>query len=216
MAHTTQFTAPGWRYLDSRARLPRRQPRQRQLRLAALADHQRLQHHHRDDRRHRRADLHLHRHRRPVHRHVHVWCHAASGNPDSTTSCAAPTSRRRAARFTLTLQPGYVYTLTTTTGQGKGTATSPAPGDAGAAVQRHLRQLRRRPRGQLPQDMQGSFEIAGCGAGRAGRCVRQMSPSAPIIWDAAQPTRTRCSATSAGATTRSPPTSCWNRPATSS
>ena len=30
--------------------------------------------------------------------------------------------------FSLMLQPGYVYSLTTTTGQGKGTATSPAQG----------------------------------------------------------------------------------------
>ena len=44
-------------------------------------------------------------------------------------------------------------------------------------------------------DMQGSFEVAGCGGGRAGQCVRQMSEQAPIYWTTATPTRTRCWAT---------------------
>jgi hypothetical protein len=85
--------------------------------------------------------------------------------------------------FSLTLQPGYVYTLSTTTGQGKGTATSPASGNFalpytdsydGYAVGREAKYL---------ADMQGAFEVTACGAGRAGRCVRQMSPRAPITWD---------------------------------
>jgi hypothetical protein len=31
-------------------------------------------------------------------------------------------------------------------------------------------------------DMQGAFETAACGGGRAGMCVRQASPQAPITW----------------------------------
>ncbi len=31
-------------------------------------------------------------------------------------------------------------------------------------------------------DAQGSFEVAACGGGRSGRCVRQMSEQAPIQW----------------------------------
>src|SRR2546430_2850173 len=85
--------------------------------------------------------------------------------------------------FTLTLQPGFVYTLSTTTGQGKGTATSPAAGSMalpytdsydGYATGREATYL---------ADMQGAFEVTGCGAGRGGRCVRQMTPRAPITWD---------------------------------
>jgi hypothetical protein len=30
--------------------------------------------------------------------------------------------------------------------------------------------------------MQGAFEVRGCGGGRGGRCIRQMSPSLPILW----------------------------------
>jgi hypothetical protein len=30
--------------------------------------------------------------------------------------------------------------------------------------------------------MQGAFEVVGCGGGRSGRCVRQMTPREPILW----------------------------------
>ena len=33
-------------------------------------------------------------------------------------------------------------------------------------------------------DWQGAFEVAACGGGRSGQCVRQMSPQTPITWDA--------------------------------
>ena len=32
-------------------------------------------------------------------------------------------------------------------------------------------------------DWQGAFKVAGCGGGRTGECVRQMSAQAPITWD---------------------------------
>ena len=110
-------------------RLPRRQPQQRQLRLAEVHQQQRLQHHHRDDGR-RLA-------RRPSTSPSPAGCPPApctSGRRTSgrttppTTSSGATTSPRAAGAFSLTVQPGYVYSITTTTGQGKGTATSPAQG----------------------------------------------------------------------------------------
>ncbi|MEV4517053.1 ricin-type beta-trefoil lectin domain protein [Dactylosporangium sp. NPDC049525] len=88
--------------------------------------------------------------------------------------------------FSLTVQPGYVYSITTTTGQGKGAATSPAQGNLklpysdnfdGYATGREARYL---------MDQQGSFEVAGCGGGRTGQCVRQMSEQAPIFWTSGQ------------------------------
>ena len=66
--------------------------------------------------------------------------------------------------YSLTVQPGYIYSLTTTTGQGKGTAASPAPGYAGAAVLRQLRQRHRRPAAAVP--------VADAGRLR-GRAVRR-------------------------------------------
>jgi hypothetical protein len=109
---------------------------------------------------------------------VHVWSTSVSGGQNLVHE-----SDLSGGSFSLTLQPGRVYTLSTTTGQGKGTAAGPAAGSLplpytdsydSYAVGREAKYL---------ADMQGAFEVTACGAGRAGRCVRQMSPRAPITWD---------------------------------
>jgi hypothetical protein len=114
---------------------------------------------------------------------VHVWA----------TNLAAPTAANTFAQqasitptngsYSLTVQPGYIYTLTTTTGQGKGTAASPAQStlalpysdsfDSDAADQqpRYLSQ------------QQGAFEVEPCAGGRAGQCVQQQAAIQPIEWD---------------------------------
>jgi Glycosyl hydrolase family 59/Ricin-type beta-trefoil lectin domain len=85
--------------------------------------------------------------------------------------------------YSLTVQPGYIYTLTTTTGQGKGTAAGPAPttlplpysdtfaGDAVGQQPRYLSQ------------MQGAFEIEPCAGGRSGDCLQQQAATEPVEWD---------------------------------
>jgi hypothetical protein len=114
---------------------------------------------------------------------VHVWATRVGATSASEYFVHSSDVTPSGGTFSLTLQPGYVYTLSTTTGQGKGTATSPASGNFalpytdsydGYAVGREAKYL---------ADMQGAFEVTACGAGRAGRCVRQMSPRAPITWD---------------------------------
>ncbi|WP_225851292.1 ricin-type beta-trefoil lectin domain protein [Streptomyces sp. HPF1205] len=114
---------------------------------------------------------------------VHVWAtNVNSGNQADYfvhSSDITPSN----GSFSLTAQPGYVYTITTTTGQGKGTAAGPArstmslpysdsfDGDTAGTEAKYL------------MDWQGAFEVAACGGGRSGMCVRQMSAQAPITWD---------------------------------
>jgi O-glycosyl hydrolase len=113
---------------------------------------------------------------------VHVWAtdvdHPSAATDFVHTADLTPTG----GTYALTLQPGYVYTLTTMTGQGKGTATAPADhalalpysdsydSDATATEARYL------------SDMQGSFEVRPCAAGRSGQCVQQVTPVEPIEW----------------------------------
>ncbi|WP_075018030.1 ricin-type beta-trefoil lectin domain protein [Actinacidiphila rubida] len=114
---------------------------------------------------------------------VHVWStDVNSANPADYfvhTADITPSG----GSFSLTVQPGRVYTLTTTTGQGKGTAAGPASAvmslpysDSfdGGAVGTEAKYL---------MDWQGAFEEVACGGGRSGDCVRQMSAQAPITWD---------------------------------
>jgi hypothetical protein len=114
---------------------------------------------------------------------VHVW----------STNLNAPTAANTFAQqasitpvngaYSLTVQPGYIYTLTTTTGPGKGTAASPAEstltlpysdsfdGDTVGQQPRYLSQ------------QQGAFEVEPCAGGRSGQCVQQQAAVQPIEWD---------------------------------
>jgi hypothetical protein len=114
---------------------------------------------------------------------VHVW------STDLAAPAAASTFAQQASitpvngSYSLAVQPGYVYTLTTTTGQGKGTATSPAQatlplpysdtfsGDTVGQQPRYLSQ------------MQGAFEVEPCAGGRSGNCLQQQAATEPIEWD---------------------------------
>ncbi|HEV8559713.1 MAG TPA: ricin-type beta-trefoil lectin domain protein [Actinophytocola sp.] len=84
--------------------------------------------------------------------------------------------------YTITLQPGRVYTLTTTTGGGKGTATGPAQAPFALPYNDNYDSYAAGREARYLSDLQGSFEVSNCAAGRAGRCVRQMAPRAPITW----------------------------------
>ncbi|MDF9810869.1 hypothetical protein M2266_000100 [Streptomyces sp. SPB162] len=112
---------------------------------------------------------------------VHVWATNVN-NPGSATSFVHTQDiTPNNGSYSLTMQPGYVYTVSTLGGQGKGTATAPAAhalalpygdtfdGYGNGAEARYL------------SDMQGSFEVQPC-AGRSGKCVQQMAPVKPIEW----------------------------------
>jgi O-glycosyl hydrolase len=84
--------------------------------------------------------------------------------------------------YTVTLQPGTVTTLSTTTGQRKGTASSPGQASFPFPYSDDFESgaVGTMPRFLAPQT--GAFEVVSCGAGRAGRCVRQMAPIHTIDW----------------------------------
>ena len=114
---------------------------------------------------------------------VHVWTSRIGSSSSADFLVHASDVTPSGGTFTLTLQPGFVYTVTTTTGQGRSTATGRAQaalalpysdGFDGAAAGTEARYL---------MDQQGAFEVVACAAGRAGSCVRQMSAQAPITWD---------------------------------
>ena len=117
-------------------------------------------------------------------RTVHVWStDVRSGNPADYfvhTTDITPSG----SGFSLTVQPGRVYTLTTTTGQGNGTATGPAQGKLALPYSDSFDSYATGTEAKYLMDWQGAFEAVGCGAGRSGKCVRQMSPQRPITWDA--------------------------------
>ncbi|WP_327002910.1 ricin-type beta-trefoil lectin domain protein [Dactylosporangium sp. NBC_01737] len=182
MAQTTQFTAPGWRYLDASSGYiggNRNNGSYVSLRSPGNGDYSTIVE--TQDATAAQA-LTFSVTGGLSTGTVHVWStNVRSSNPADhfvRGSDITPSG----GTFSLTVQPGYVYSITTTTGQGKGTATSPAQGNLklpysdtfdGYATGREAKYL---------MDQQGSFEVTGCGGGHTGQCVRQMSDQAPIYW----------------------------------
>jgi len=88
----------------------------------------------------------------------------------------------------VTLQPGRVYTLSTTTGQHAGTGATTAGTDAALAQQMRIpfsENFEDVPAGAQAryfQAVQSGFEATACGGGRTGMCYRQMLTETPLNW----------------------------------
>jgi hypothetical protein len=182
MAHTTQFAAPGWRYLDSSSGYlggNRNNGSYVSLRSAGGSDYSTVietmdagaaQ------------DLTFSVSGGLSTGAVHVWStNVRSGNPaDHFVKRGDITPSN--GTFSLTVQPGYVYSVTTTTGQGRGTATGSAQGSMALPYSDTFDGYQTSREAKYLMDHQGSFEVVGCTGGRTGQCVRQMSEQAPIFW----------------------------------
>jgi len=182
IAHTTQFTAPGWRYLDSAAGYlggNRANGSYTALKSASTSDWTSV-----IETMDATAD-------QPVSLNVtgglatgtvHVWAtNLRSAKPSEQfvhTADVTPSG----GSFSVTLKPGYVYTLTTTTGQGKGTALPPARASLGLPYADTFDGYATGQQARYLSAMNGAFETAGCGGGRTGVCLRQTAAGAPVRW----------------------------------
>ncbi|MFJ7217666.1 ricin-type beta-trefoil lectin domain protein [Amycolatopsis sp. NPDC098790] len=113
---------------------------------------------------------------------VHVWSTdlASSNSADHFVRQADVTPS--SGKYSLTLQPNRIYTVTTTTGQGKGTATGPAAGTLSLPYADSFDSYPTHSLAKYFSDMQGSFEVRPCAAGRGGQCLQQVAPVRPINW----------------------------------
>jgi hypothetical protein len=113
---------------------------------------------------------------------VHVWSTNVQSNNPADYFVRGTDLTPSGGSYSLTVQPGRVYSITTTTGQGKGTASSPGQGSLPLPYSDSFDSYPVAGEARYLMDMQGSFEVVGCGGGRTGQCVRQMSDQTPIIW----------------------------------
>ncbi|MFG1878678.1 RICIN domain-containing protein [Sphaerisporangium sp. NPDC049003] len=182
MAHTSQFTAPGWKYLDTSSGYiggNRNNGSYVSLKSPTTSDYSTII---------ETMDatvaqtLNFSTTGGLSTGQVHVWAsNVNSGNFSDYLVHTADLTPSGGA-FSLTVQPGYVYSITTTTGQGKGTATSPARGSLALPYSDNFDSYAVGREAKYLMDQQGSFEVVACGGGRTGRCVRQMAPRQPILW----------------------------------
>ncbi|HEY4460529.1 MAG TPA: ricin-type beta-trefoil lectin domain protein [Pseudonocardiaceae bacterium] len=113
---------------------------------------------------------------------VHVWAtDVNSPNPATDfvhTQDITPTN----GSYSLTMQPGYVYTVSTTTGQAKGSAASPSGGSLALPYSDNYDADATGSEAKYLADMQGAYQVQPCVDGRSGQCVQQMAPIKPIEW----------------------------------
>ncbi|NUT51029.1 MAG: galactosylceramidase [Saccharothrix sp.] len=113
---------------------------------------------------------------------VHVWSTNLNSANTADHFARVADLTPSGGRFSLTVQPGHLYSLTTTTGQGKGTATSPPQGSLGLPYRDDFDSYATGKEAKYLMDMEGAFETAACGGGRTGTCVRQASTQKAIPW----------------------------------
>jgi Glycosyl hydrolase family 59 len=172
-AHTTQFTKPGWQYLDQSSGY-----------LAHGGSYVALKS---EDGKNwsvilETVDAKLDQ---PVtftiagglaNSSIHVW----ETNANRSFEHIADITPKH-SRVTYTFQPGSIYSLTTTTGQGKGTEVAPPdkPFPLPYLESFEATSLDRAPKYLSDQD--GAFEVHPC-MYRSGRCLVQVITAKPIPW----------------------------------
>ncbi|GAB3891280.1 ricin-type beta-trefoil lectin domain protein [Kibdelosporangium lantanae] len=183
MAHTTQFTSPGWQYLDSSSGYlngNRGNGSYVSLKSTNNRDYSTIVE---TTEASSAQTLNFTVTGGLSTGQVHVWATNLRSNNAADFFVHTTDVTPNGSGYSVTVQPGYVYTISTTTGSGKGTATSPASATMALPYADTFDGNATSTEAKYLMDMQGAFEVAGCGGGRTGQCVRQMSTQAAIWWN---------------------------------
>ncbi|HLR93902.1 MAG TPA: discoidin domain-containing protein [Jiangellaceae bacterium] len=121
---------------------------------------------------------------------VHVWStDVTSERADDwfVQQAAAEPTAHLGDGFTVTLEPGHITTLSTTTGQGKGSAEPTDPdADTRTRMEMPLEEDFESVTAGEPApyfaDLEGAFEAAPCAGDRRGTCYRQVITEQPAHW----------------------------------
>lgn len=183
-AQTTQFTAPGWRYIDSASGY-----------LSTGASYVTLRSDRTDD-----YTIVVETTQASAPQTVRFATSGLSTAPLQLWSTNLRSAQPRdwfvhqgaltpqSGAVEVTLQPGRVYTLSTTTGQYEGTGAPTVGTDAALAQQMRMPfsetfdGVQPGAQARYFQTVQGAYEAAACGGGRSGTCYRQVLSEAPIPW----------------------------------
>jgi O-glycosyl hydrolase len=183
MAHTSQFTQPGWRYIDSASGffaadstgahgsyVALKSPDNANFSLIVETAEAKST----ETARFKIAGF--------PQQTLHLWATNLNSSNPSDWFVRQADIHPVAGEFSLNLEPGRVYSVTTTTGQAKGNAVSPASAPLALPFAENFESY---PEGKMPKyfsDMVGGFETAPCAAGRSGICLRQVVPEEPTSW----------------------------------
>jgi O-glycosyl hydrolase len=183
MAHTAQFTQPGWSYIDGASGFFNEDATGAHGSFATLKS---------PDSRDFSAIIETVQAKAPqtvrfsvngfTKATLHLWSTDFTSGNTSDWFVKQPDIVPADGQLSLTIQPGHVYTLTTTTGQTKAAAAPPATAPFPFP---HSDNFDAYAAGKLPKyfsDMYGGFETSRCAGGRKGGCLSQVVPAEPTAW----------------------------------
>ncbi|MEX0720080.1 MAG: discoidin domain-containing protein [Balneolaceae bacterium] len=182
-AHTTQFTEPGWFYMDNAAEIMQSQASYVTLRAPDNSDftsiieamdldiEQTITYSITDD--------------LPDDKEVHLWASDIYSDNQDDHFAYKGSVMPEDGKFHLTIQPGYLYTLSTTTGQGKGNdkPDSEIYDIMKLPYSEDFEDYEQAKLARYFSDVNGSYETAPCRGGREGMCYSQMTYNQPVIWN---------------------------------
>jgi hypothetical protein len=113
---------------------------------------------------------------------VHVWATNVRSPDPATWFSPLQDVKPVDGSFKIVARPGYIYTLTTTTGHGKRIYDSPRSRVMPLPYADNFDDYEPGGAAQYLANMQGDFQIQPCPGTRGGRCVRQMVTRRPVEW----------------------------------
>ena len=183
MAHTAQFTQPGWQYLDSACGFFSSDTKGTHGSYVALRS---------PDRQNFSLIIETVQAKSPetVHftvagfprRKLHLWTTDLTSSDPAQWFVKQTDIVAANGKFSLDLQPGRMVTVTTTTGQSKGNAVPPASEPFTLPYADDFKSYAPGRLAKYFSDMYGAFETAPCDGGRSGICLSQLVPREPIAW----------------------------------
>lgn len=180
-AHTTQFTEPGWHYLDTGSErldsgativslaspnsedysmiveaMDVEEPTKVSFQLENLSEQE-----------------------------LQVWTSDLSSDDQADYFQHTGTITPQDGAFEITVQPGHVYSISTRTDAGHGTAQHDASIHEQIKVpfNENFDDLQPGGLARFFSDINGGFEAVPCGAGRDGTCYRQVINHQPVTWN---------------------------------
>jgi hypothetical protein len=117
---------------------------------------------------------------------VHVWATNLNSTDPADWFKQLSDITPTGGAFSYTLQPGYLYSFTTTTGQSKGaTGAVPAAHSFALPYSDTFASMDSSNEAKYFATMSGAFEGAPCAGGVSGTCLQQNTPTDPIDWGSA-------------------------------
>lgn len=114
---------------------------------------------------------------------VHVWATNLNSKDDKDIFVhLSDLNADGAGSYRFRLHPGYVYTFSTLTTAGKGKAIAPPEHALKLPYHDNFNHYRSGQEARYASDMQGAFEVQPCVAARSGKCLQQMAEIKPINW----------------------------------